>query len=660
MADENKDLKTDIKDVIKVAHKFPKLFEHGFIGCLELKNRIVMAPISTNLASVGGEVTQQLIDHYSRIAKGGAGLIIVENTCVHFPEGRHGTTQPRIDTDEFIPGLHRLVQAIQQYGVKVGVELAHPGGVADVRFIKTQPIAPSSTPMKSGTVTPRALTKKEIEELVDMFGKAALRAKKAGFNMVEIQAGHGLLINQFLSQLYNKRKDEFGGSLDGRIRFLKMIVEKIKDYAGKSFPVSVRLGVEEFKEGGIKIEEGKWIVKKLSNAGVDAIHVTLGGTTMEKRLEPMPYPQGWRVYLAEEIKKVVDVSVIAVGVIREPLFAEKILQERKADFIALGRALIADPQWPKKALMGEEKAIKRCFSCNECVRARHFEDLPIRCSFNPTIGIDDKFVTIKKTKHKKKVMIVGAGPAGMEAARVAALRGHDVYLFDKENQIGGTLNIAAAVPGKDKLRWIIEYYAYILPKLGVHIQLREFVDKQKIEAFSPDAVIIATGSELTMPQIPGMRNTNGLSFKEVLKGEVKIEREKVVVLGGGLIGLETALFLTSLGNDVTVLKRYETISENIDPVYAPHLLSNLQKQGVNIISKVMTMEIEQNQVLIKTHSKELNKVYFDKIVLTRELMPSNKLAKEIEASEVYLIGDALKPRRIFNAVFEGFMVGRQI
>jgi NADPH-dependent 2,4-dienoyl-CoA reductase/sulfur reductase-like enzyme len=439
-----------------------------------------------------------------------------------------------------------------------------------------------------------------------------------------------------------------------------MIVEKIRDYAGKSFPISVRLGVEEFEEGGIKIEEGRLIAKKLSDAGVDAIHVTLGGTSMEKRLEPMPYPQGWRVYLAEEIKKEVDVPVIAVGVIREPWFAEKILQEGKADFIALGRALIADPQWPKKALMGEEKAIRRCFSCNECVRARHFEDLPIRCSFNPTIGTDKKFATIKKTKHKKKVMIVGAGPAGMEAARVAALRGHDVYLFDKENQIGGTLNIAAAVPGKDKLRWIVEYYAYTLPKLGVHIQLREFVDKQKIEAFGPDVVIIATGSELTMPQIPGMKNISGLSFKEVLKGEAKIEREKVVVLGGGLIGLETALFLASLGNYVTVLKRYETVSENIDPVCAPHLLSSLQKQGVKIISKVTVMEIEQNQVLIKNHSKEPNKVYFDKMVLTREITPFNKLAKEIEASKVYLIGDALKPRRIFNAVFEGFMIGRQI
>ncbi len=642
------------------AHKFPKLFEHGFIGCLKIENRIVMAPISTNLASAGGEVTQQLIDHYSRIAKGGVGLIIVENVCVHFPEGRHGTTQPRIDADEFIPSLHRLVQAVHQNGARVGVELAHPGGAAEPRFAKTQPIAPSSVPIKSGAITPKALTKEEIEELVDMFGKAALRAKKAGFDMVEIQAGHGLLVNQFLSPLYNKRRDEFGGTLDGRIRFPKMIVEKIKEYAGKSFPVSVRLGVEEYEENGIKIEEGKHIAKKLSDVGTDAIHVTLGGTSMEKRLEPMPYTQGWRVYLAEEIKKVVDVPVIAVGVIREPWFAEKILQEGKTDFIALGRALIADPQWPRKALMGKEKAIRRCFSCNECVRARHFEDLPIRCSLNPTVGIDKELARIKKAKHKKKIMIIGAGPAGMEAAKIAALRGHDVYLFDKEMQIGGTLNMAAAVPGKEKLKWIIEYYAYTLPKLGVHIQLGEFVNKQKIESFSPDAVIIATGSKLVAPQIPGMENSSSLSFKEILSGEVKIEGEKIVVLGGGLIGLETALFLAPLGNDVTVLKRYETVSEDIDPIYLPHLLSSLQKLGVKIVSGVTIMKIEQNQVLMKNRKEELNKIYFDKVVLTRELMPSNELAKEIRECEAYIIGDALKPRRIFNAIFEGFMIGRQV
>ncbi|MGQ9723454.1 MAG: oxidoreductase [Candidatus Jordarchaeum sp.] len=640
-------------------HKFPKLFEPGFLGDLKVKNRIVMAPISTNLANVGGEVTQQLIDHYSRIARGGVGLIIIENACVHFPHGRHGTTQPRIDSDEFIPSLYNLTHAIHRMGARVGIELAHPGGAADIRFTKTQPVAPSSIPVKSEAVIPKTLTRKEIEELVDIFGKAALRAQRAGFDMVEIQAGHGLLINQFLSPLYNKRDDYFGGTLDGRIRFPKMIIERIKDYAGKSFPVSVRLGVEEFEDGGIRIEEGKLIAKKLAEAGADAIHVTVGNC-LEKRLEPMPYPQGWRVYLSEEVKKEVDVPVIAVGVIREPWFAEKILEEGRADFIALGRALIADPQWPKKAFNGKEKAIRRCFSCNECVMARHYKDLPIRCSFNPMIGFDKRLVGLKEAKHKKKVMVIGAGPAGMEAARVAALRGHEVHLFDKEKQIGGTLNTAAVIPGKEKLKWIVEYYAYALPMLGVHMQLGQLVDKQKIDTINPDAVIMATGSELERPQINGIENANAFSFKDVLKGEVKIEGEKVVVIGGGLIGLETALFLVSFRNHVTVLKRYETISENMDPIYATHLLSSLQKQGVNIISNARILEIKQSHIIL-AQGKETNKLYFDKIVLARELKPSNKLAKEVKTGgEVYIIGDALKPRKIFDAIHEGFMIGKLV
>lgn len=260
---------------------YPELFEHGYIGEVEVKNRIVFAPVSTNLASVTGEVSERLIEHYYRVAKGGAGLIIVENACIHFPEGRHGATQPRIDSDEFIPGLYRLAQAIHQAGAKACIELTHPGGAADPKITKVQPIAPSPLPIRSDGTVPKELTREEIEELACMFGEAALRARKAFFDMIEIQAGHGLLINQFLSPLTNKRKDEFGGCLEGRLRFPRMVIEKVKEYAGKDFPVSVRLGVEEFTEDGINISEGRIISKKLSEAGADAIHVTLGKTERE-------------------------------------------------------------------------------------------------------------------------------------------------------------------------------------------------------------------------------------------------------------------------------------------------------------------------------------------------------------------------------------------
>jgi len=649
-----------VKNIMNITDTYSKLFEHEYIRNVEIKNRIVFAPISTNLASIIGEVSERLVQHYYRVANGGAGLIIVENACVQFPEGRHGAAQPRIDSDEFILGLYHLAQAIHQSGAKACIELAHPGGTADPQVTKRQPVAPSSVPIKAEGLIPRELTKDEIGEIACAFGMATLRAKKALFDVVEVQAGHGLLINQFLSPLTNRRKDEFGGSLDGRTRFAKMVIEKIKEYAGDDFPISVRLGVEEFTEGGIAINEGKVIAKELVDAGADAIHVTLGNTDREKRLEPIPYLQGWRTYLAEQVKKEVNVPVITVGVVREPWFAEKILEEGKADFVALGRALIADPEWPRKALEGNEKAIRRCISCNECVVARHYEELPIRCSVNPRIGLDEKLTTLKKAKIRKKVMIIGAGPAGMEAARVSALRGHDVHLYEKNSKLGGTLNIASIVPGKEKLKWIIEYYAYELPKLGVHTYFGCNVNRKKVKELRPDIVIVATGAEPAAPTIMGVNNSNVVFAYDVLGGKVKIKNSKVTIIGGGLIGLETAEFLASKDNEVTIVKRYETISRDIEPLYASYLLSELKKLGVKIMFKVKVKEIRFDCVIVESDEGRIISFPSDWVVIARGLKPSNRIVHELKGYKIYLIGDCLKPRRIYNAIFEGFMAARRI
>ncbi len=638
---------------------YSNLFEHGYIGNLEIKNRIVFAPISTNLASITGEISERLVQHYYRIAKGGAGLIIVENACIQFPEGRHGATQPRIDLDKFVPGLYHLAMAIKQAGAKACIELAHPGGAADPKVTQKRPVAPSPVPMKPG-ITPRELTKDEIEEIANAFGMAALRAKKAFFDMVEVQAGHGLLINQFLSPLTNKRKDEFGGSLDNRTRFARMIIEKIREYAGNSFPISIRLGVEEFVEDGITINEGKTIAKNLVDAGADAVHVTLGKTDKEKRLEPIPYPQGWRTYLAEQVKKEVNVPVITVGVIREPRFAEKILEEGKADFIALGRALIADPEWPRKALEGNEKAIRRCISCNECVIARHYEGLPIRCSVNPIVGLDEKLTAIKKARTRKKVMIIGAGPAGMEAARISALRGHEVHLYEKRGKLGGTLNIASTPPRKEKLRWIIEYYTFELPRLGVHLHLNRVVDRKKVEELKPDAVIVATGAEPAVPDIPGIRNPKVVLAHDILDAKIKIEKSKVTIIGGGLIGLETAELLALKDNKVTIVKRYETISKGIEPLYAAYILSELKRLGVKILFKVKVKHIKSNCVIVENEEGRAITLSSDWIVIARGLKPSNKIVHELKGYQVHPIGDCLKPRRIYNAIFEAFITAKQL
>jgi len=639
---------------------YPKLFEKGYIGRVEIKNRIVFAPISTNLASVNGEVSQRLIDHYYRVARGGAGLIIVENACVHFPLGRHGATQPRIDSDEFIPGLYHLAQAIHRAGAKACIELTHPGGVADPKIIKGRPIAPSAIPLREDGTIPRELSGEEIEELADSFGAAALRARRARFDMVEIQAGHGLLINQFLSPLTNRRRDEYGGSLEGRLRFPRMVVERVKEYAGEDFPVSVRLGVEEFREGGIRLEEGKIIAKKLVEAGADAIHVTLGRSGREKRLEPMPYPQGWRVYLAEEVKKVVDAPVITVGVIREPSFAEKILEEGRADFVALGRALLADPEWPRKAMMGEERAIRRCVSCNECVRARHYEGVPIRCTLNPEVELGGELARIKPAEVRRKVMIIGAGPAGLEAARVCALRGHEVHLYEREERIGGTLNIASTIPGKEKLRWIVDYYAYELPRLGVQIHLQRHVDRGEVERLKPDVVIVAAGASPVLPKIQGVGNPNVVVAHRVLRGEVDIRNRRVTVIGGGIMGLEAAEFLACRGNEVTVVRRYETILRKIEPLYASYLLERLRDLGVKIMSRVHVEEITSNSVVVRDQKGRRIEIPSDWVVIARGLQPNRAILHELEGYPTYLIGDCLRPRRIYHAILEGFITALQV
>jgi len=446
---------------------FPLLFESGSIGMMPLKNRIVMAPISTNLAGDDGTVSEELIFHYAERARGGVGLIIVENVCISYPLARHGAAEPRIDDDAFIPGLTHLTDEIHRGGAKASVELTHPGMNAGLRYTGGEtPIAPSAVPRFKDGLIPRALSHEETAEVIGEYVEAAHRAKQAGFDAVELQACHGLLINQFLSPLTNQRQDEYGGSRENRIRFLVEIVEGIKRHVDADFPVMVRLVAEDLLDGGLTLEDGRWFAQRLEQSGADSIHPDFGLGDKEKRLEPMSYPQAWRVYLPEAIKTAVSIPVIAVGVIREPQVAEGILEAGQADFVALGRGLIADPEWPNKAREGEERAIRRCISCNECVVARHVKDAALRCSLNATVGRSPETCRLEPAPSPKRVLIIGGGPAGMEAARVSALRGHRVTLYEQQSHLGGKANIAAKPPGKEKFRWIAEYFAHELHRLG--------------------------------------------------------------------------------------------------------------------------------------------------------------------------------------------------
>ena len=626
---------------------------------MSLKNRIIMAPISTNLAAKDGTVGDGLIFHYAERARGGAGLITVENVCIAYPLARHGATQPRIDDDAFIPGLRRLTDAIHRGGAKATVELTHPGMNAGLRYIAGEtPVAPSALPRPKDGLIPRALSGEQVVAVIDQYVEAAQRARQAGFDAVELQACHGLLINQFLSPLTNKRQDSFGGSREDRCRFLIEIVKGIKSQAGSDFPVMVRLVAEDTIEGGVTLEEGCWFARRLEKVGADAIHPDFGLGGKEVRLEPMPYPQAWRVYLAKEIKEAVSIPVIAVGVIREPWVAERILAAGEADFVALGRALNADPEWPNKAQTGEVEAIRRCIGCNECVVARHLADAPLRCSLNATVGQTEEGSRLERAKTTKRVVVVGGGPAGMEAARVAAVRGHQVILCEREPRLGGMLNVAAVPPGKDKIGWIVEYFDHELTRLGVDLHLGETLNGEEVRALQPDVVIVATGSRPEVPDIPGVDGPNVLLAQELLARRMRFTEQRFAVIGGGMLGLETAEYLSEQGNKVTVLKRYETIGRNIEPLYRDYLLRQLKERDVEIVSRVEVQAIDRDGVLVRDREGRERIIYTDRVILARGVAPANELAQEIEALCPIVVGDAIQPRKIIDAIAEGFRAGQ--
>jgi len=640
---------------------FQALFEPGSIGMMTLKNRLIMAPISSNLAAEDGTVSEELLSHYAERARGGVGLIIVENVCITYPLARHGAAQPRIDDDAFTPGLGRLTDAIHRGGAKAAVELTHPGMSAGLRYIAGEtPVAPSAVPRSKDGLMPRALSHEEIVEVIGEYVEAARRARQAGFDAVELQACHGLLINQFLSSLTNQRRDEYGGNRENRIRFLVEIVEGIKRHVGFDFPVMVRLVAEDVLDGGLTLEDGRWFAHRLEEVGADAIHPDFGLGGKEKRLEPMPYPQAWRVYLAEEIKAAVSIPVIAVGVIREPRVAEEILGAGKADFVALGRALNADPEWPNKARTGDVRAIRRCIGCNECVIARHVADASLRCSLNATVGRGPEACRLERVVTPRQVLVIGGGPAGMEAARVAALRGHQVTLYEREPRLGGMVNVAAIPPGKEKLNWITEYFAHELPRLGVEVYMGEALDAEKVRALNPDVVIVATGSEPAIPDIPGTDGSNVLVAQELLASQMRCTGQRFAIVGGGMLGLETTEYLAAQGNGVTVLKRYEMIGRGIEPLYRDYLLRELKEDGVEIVTRVEVEAIHADGVLVRDDAGGERVIPADRVVLARGAKPSSELAQAIQDLEPIVVGDAVQPRKIINAIEEGYLAARAI
>ena len=638
---------------------YTHLFEQGKIGNLLLKNRVVMPPMETNLSGTEGEITDHQIRYYEERAKGGAGLIIVEMTSVEYKYGKASAVQTRIDDDRFIPGFHRLANALHKYGTKMFVQLHHGGRQSSSIYIDgRQIVAPS--PITSAAVgeEPRELTTAEVKELVNKFIMGAVRSKLAGADGVEVHAAHGYLVNEFLSPLTNIRTDEYGGSFENRMRFLEEIILGIKEQCGRDYPVIVRLSVDEFVEGGMDVELGKRIGMHLEKIGVDAIHASAGTyESFEVVIESPLYEQGWRVYLAEEMKKAVSIPVIAVGVIREPEFAESILADGKADFIAIGRGQIADPEWVHKVMEGRESEIRKCICCMHCIRSvgKH---LHVQCAVNVRAGREMEFDHLTPIQDKRHVVIVGGGPGGMEAARVLAERGYRITLFEKDSRLGGQLHLVSKPLHKEKMNWFVEFQQHELERLDVDIRMNTEPTIELLKVMNPYAVILATGAKGYIPDIPGHDLPNVYGYEYVYSHHKYFNREKIVVMGSGMICFSITDQLAAKGNDVTFIELPTAIGKRISAPTRMRLMNRLQKSNVKIITDHRVTEIQPGAVMIEDPALgEQREVVMDNVVIAMGTQAYNPLEElyRLHFDNVFVIGDAVNhPGSLSTAVKDGF------
>ncbi|TDT63257.1 FAD-dependent oxidoreductase [Fonticella tunisiensis] len=624
------------------------------IGSIKLKNRLVVSPMVTVFCDPDGFATEQYIAYHEAKAKGGWGLIITEDYAVD-PLGR-GFWTAGLWKDEQMEGHARLTQRVHQHGAKIVAQIYHAGRQASYDVIGQQPVSASPIPCPVMGYIPRELTIPEIKKIVSEFGDAALRAKKCGFDGVEVHGAHGYLIAQFMSTYSNKRCDEYGGPIENRMRFPLEIIADIRKKCGKDFTVIFRISGDEYVPGGRTIEETKLIAAMLEKAGVDAIHVSAGvyGSTWAV-IPPLNVTNGWIVNLAEEVKRVVNIPVITVGRINDPRMAETILASGKADLVAMGRASLADPELPNKFAEGRYDDIRHCIGCQQGCLARLFNNEPIRCVVNPTLGFEYLNET-KKAKTPKKVTVVGGGLAGMEAARAAALAGHNVTLYEKSDKLGGQFGLAPIPPFKGNMAYLPSWLARQIKKLGINIKLNTEYTPAVCDEEKPDVVIIATGSTPSKPPIPGIDGSNVVFAQDALAGKVTV-KGKVLVAGGGMIGCETATHFAMQGKQVAIVELLPEIATDEESTRREFLLNFIEQKKIQVMKGTKVVEINEKGARLEKDG-EIFDFDADTIILALGVKPNSSLAKELEGkTEVKVIGDALKIRNALDAVREGFLAG---
>lgn len=644
---------------------FPNLFQPGRIGRLQLRNRVLKAPTSTGMSNIDGSVSERLIRHYRDVARGGAGLIVCEYAFIDDLGAKSAHCQLGIASDDHIPGLAWLAETIKEEGARAGIQIEHCGRQ---KFLGTQPIvAPSVVPWpalkarKGQAAIPRELTEPEILRIIEAFGDATRRAVDAGFELVEIHGAHGYLITNFLSPHTNKRTDRWGGSLDNRMRFLVHVVENARTKVGRDFPLTVRLSGTDYEPDGFPVEETIEVAKRLEALGIDAVHISGGDHhQMIHQVSPMAIERCHNVWAAAAVKKHVGIPVIASGSITLPALAEAVLAEGKGDFIGLARPLWADPDWVNKARAGRPEDIRPCIRCNDgCLDRTFFRYQAVSCSVNPVIGREGD-LKLAPAARRKNVCIIGGGPAGLEAARVCAERGHAVTLYEKR-ALGGVSIEGSVAEFKSDLRPLLDYWKTQIDKLGIIVR-REEADSTAVR--NADVAIVAVGGAPTTPDIPGIAGDNVVEALTVFNGGAAIG-PCVVVLGGGETAVEVALYLHDRGHRVSILHRREALmTRDVAVTDRIAYTEMIAARGLTVLTGRQVVEVDARGVIAVDNTGTRQRVDADSVVTALGYRPlPSTLAESLRAvgvAEVFEIGDGVRPARIFDAVHAGYKLAMRI
>jgi 2,4-dienoyl-CoA reductase-like NADH-dependent reductase (Old Yellow Enzyme family)/thioredoxin reductase len=647
------------------------LFQPLSIASLTLPNRVLMTTVKLGYGTLQGEVTERHIAFYVRRAEGGVGLITTEPLYVH-PTGRELPTQLGIHDDALTFGLRRLTNAVHAAGGRIMAHINHAGRVANLKLAPgDECVSASPVFCPANKVMPRSLTLEEIPAYVHYFAEAARRVREAEFDAIEIPFSHGYLIHQFLSPHTNRRDDEYGGSFENRLRFGQDVIAAVREAVGHSFPIVARMNAQDHVGGGLTIEDAEEIARALEKMGVNALSVT-SGTMCESVaycLYPIGTPKAYLLPMSARIRNCVSILVAVAGRIRTPDVASEALALGQADWIGLGRPFLADPDWVRKTESGDQAGILRCAACHQGCLAELRKGHGTSCLFNPLTGRESE-VRITPVEQPRRMMVAGGGPAGMEAAIIAAQRGHHVTLYERDGRLGGRFREATQVPYKEEFADLIRYQQVQLQRAGVKVRLNTQVTPEIVAAEEPDAVVIAIGAYPSVPPLPGLKETRWITAYDLLDGRAQVSTPTAFIVGAGTTGLETAEYLAGRGIRCIVVKRRPEIGARLDPLVGALLMRRLESLGVQVRTGVEVVRFETNEqgqttVVARAwpHQKDGAELCFpaETVIIALGLRADHSLADALaDRPGVHAIGDCVEPREALEAIHEGFEVGRTV